>query len=1303
MLPTINYCLGVRKLCPSGPSFQSLVFAIFMAAFGIFHQVDAQCVLACRGKGNLSLGPNCEAKILPTMLLTDGIRCPDARYRVDVMDYNMKLLPYSPYVTENEVGMHVTVMVYDSVSKNSCWGKLFIEDKFAPVILCHNDTLYCNDTSFRLPPYFFDYCDANPTIELVNEELLPYTCDPLFVKRVVRSWVATDKYGNKSRVCTDTQWLKRIPIDSVVYPKHFVHSNNCHIECSDTYPVDAKGNPHPDLTGVPTVDGYPLWPDFNLFCNLGTSYEDLVVVDNSCKKKIIRMWRVVEWWCGTAMIRSFPQTIEIVDTKPPHVHCPYDFTVTTNGSYECTSTFYLPPAVVFDSCQDSIHVDVFYGGGILLNQNGGYIKLPIGEHHVTYRAYDACYNLDSCSVKITVEDKNPPTAVCDQGVVVTLTRDDEIHVQAEVFDEGSHDDCHLDSFLVRRMDLGEPCGIKDYQFRQEVVFCCEDAGKKVMVVFRVKDQSGNFNDCMVEVEVQDKTPPVIKCPHDYSIGCNPHLDTVDLSRFGKPDYYDNCIVHMHEYVDTFLNQCGLGYLARNFVIRDNMDRFDTCTQRIYVNPIDSFGEEDIIWPRDTILYVCGADVEPKNLPDGYNFPKFLSVDCSRPGASYEDHVFNYIQDSSLCFKLLRKWKVIDWCQQSYDAQGNVILPHWTHEQIIKVSNKLPPKIGDDCDTIMVCLSGVDCLKERVRISHYGVDDCTPNQLIRSNFKLDLYNNGLIDSTHSEQGNTISWDGDLPVGEHRFIWVFEDQCGNREVCFQIVRVINCKLPTAYCLTGVAINLNGIDVDGDGDVEGVVDVWATDLNRNSYQLCGNPITFSFSRDSSDKFRRYTCDSVGQRRVEMWVTDQYTGLQDFCVSTVIVQDNNKICPGNLTRGNIAGLIQTPYGKPIPESVVLVENLSGTVEAEFDGKYVFPDLLLGYDYQVKVKKERNYLEGISTLDILQIQKHILGSKALGSPWKMLAADVNGDKVITASDMSALRKLILGYDYKFRNSTSWKFIHAMYQFPDPEDPWYQNFPEEYRIQSMAGNMNYVDFVGFKIGDVSQTIWDSIGGIATRTTQPVDLFSGFGSGTNLLNVFTERKQVAQGMQFTLKFDANQNQYVGIKTGKISLQDVHINERFADDGILLVSWTSEDAVTLEPGQVLFSVEFRAELNTSFGQTVRICSDVLQAEMYDPEFKEMDIRWGNKVIQQQDEVVFGIPIPNPFVELTSIPMDVKEEMNYTYKIFDINGALISQQTEHAVKGRNFIKIKRSQMPLAGIYTLRVEASGFAKSFKLVMMNQ
>ena len=51
------------------------------------------------------------------------------------------------------------------------------------------------------------------------------------IRYLVRSRGLGDVY--KRQVCTDTQWLKRIPIDSVVYPKHFVHSNNCHIECSD--------------------------------------------------------------------------------------------------------------------------------------------------------------------------------------------------------------------------------------------------------------------------------------------------------------------------------------------------------------------------------------------------------------------------------------------------------------------------------------------------------------------------------------------------------------------------------------------------------------------------------------------------------------------------------------------------------------------------------------------------------------------------------------------------------------------------------------------------------------------------------------------------------------------------------------------------------------------------------------------------------------------------------------------------------------------------------------------------------------
>jgi hypothetical protein len=68
-------------------------------------------------------------------------------------------------------------------------------------------------------------------------------------------------------------------------------------------------------------------------------------------------------------------------------------------------------------------------------------------------------------------------------------------------------------------------------------FCCADVGTTVMVVLRVTDknpgsgpihpntwtnislQEGHFNDCMVEVEIQDKQPPVIVAPPDMVVSC----------------------------------------------------------------------------------------------------------------------------------------------------------------------------------------------------------------------------------------------------------------------------------------------------------------------------------------------------------------------------------------------------------------------------------------------------------------------------------------------------------------------------------------------------------------------------------------------------------------------------------------------------------------------------------------------------------------------------------------------------------------------------------------------------------------
>ena len=76
--------------------------------------------------------------------------------------------------------------------------------------------------------------------------------------------------------------------------------------------------------------------------------------------------------------------------------------------------------------------------------------------------------------------------------------------------------------------MNDPCddGHDDTQFGPSVIFCCEDvdAGNQ-MVVFRVYDCHENFNDCMVEVVVNDKgNPQLVNCPSHQSIDCDAYVD-----------------------------------------------------------------------------------------------------------------------------------------------------------------------------------------------------------------------------------------------------------------------------------------------------------------------------------------------------------------------------------------------------------------------------------------------------------------------------------------------------------------------------------------------------------------------------------------------------------------------------------------------------------------------------------------------------------------------------------------------------------------------------------------------------------
>ncbi|MBK8634704.1 MAG: hypothetical protein IPN72_14510 [Saprospiraceae bacterium] len=66
-------------------------------------------------------------------------------------------------------------------------------------------------------------------------------------------------------------------------------------------------------------------------------------------------------------------------------------------------------------------------------------------------------------------------------------------------------------------------------------------------------------------------------------------------------------------------------------------------------------------------------------------------------------------------------------------------------------------------------------------------------------------------------------------------------------------------------------------------------------------------------------------------------------------------------------------------------------------------------YDnYQVSPLKTDNARQGVNTLDLLHIQRHILKIKELENPFKLIVADANFDQKITVSDLVDIRKVVL-------------------------------------------------------------------------------------------------------------------------------------------------------------------------------------------------------------------------------------------------------------------------------------------------------
>ncbi len=1258
----------------------------------------------------VSLDEDCEAIITPTIVLT-GWEGPGGSVLLGCEDlFDITITTHNGQNVGNVINAsHVGKTLSYTISHPtipSCWGEIFVEDKIAPTITCRDITVNClADLSKVQVAFPDDNCMAS--LKLVNEVHEALECYDDLIGKVSRTYVAVDGAGNESAPCTATIWLARSNTDDVVPPAAQVT-----LKCSDNYKKDNKGYgyPAPSVTGVPVYDDgedeFPLYPLSQLnmvYCNSTIDYRDQLILSTSCKTRIMRTWTITEWWCSQTVQKFIAvQLIDIVDDVAPVIPQQQDITVTTQ-TRSCTGLVSLPQLNITDNCNALYHV---YINATLDGQpsgyvdgNGGTMQLGVGEHTITYSALDVCSNKRNMTYKVTVRDHTDPVAICDQYATISIKTNGYTEITAAAIDDGSFDECGAVTLKVRRME--DPCEFgADTAWYDKVGFCCLDANTSRMVQLLVTDKGGNTNICMVNVEIQDKVTPTVSCPADITINdCNFTFDANNPSAyFGVPVITDNCPANnfVRDELDDRRTQCGTGEVIRTVTVGQGRAIFGTCTQTItfvndnpfYINDMNhNDPDDDIVWPKDYLaLGQCTfSGLLPQTLPDSSSMPRFTEDACDLVGMRYEDRVFPFTTNGA-CYKIIRTWTVIDWCQRYDNGE-----PYsWSHEQEIKVVDNNKPVLT--LPVTRVVFETLNCSSDEVTLSATAVD-CTPEAELKWYYEI------FEGSTKIATGHTRVVTDEFELGDYRIYYRVEDRCGNVSDGSYLFSVESVKAPTAICKQGLAAPLVLMDTDGNGSGDTPMVMLAPEFfdNKSAHSCPGVAIDLSFSADVDDDQVVFGCDDVGDQEIQLWVTDQY-GNTSYCTTFVDVQ-RHASCPNNLVA-NISGRTLKEDGDEIENVNVRLLGSEAVTTTNVNGQFAFQPMPVGGAYMVEPSRDGDDMNGVSTLDIVLIQRHILGLEKLKSPYQMIAADANNSGSITAADLTDLRKLVLGLTPALPNNTSWRFVESAYQFADKNDPWLEPWAERYNISGLNNDME-ANFVGIKVGDVN--------GNAKGTSATSD---HTGSRSNHINLAIGDRQMTAGGTVVIPVTASKAGIVYGMQGLISTAGLRIIEVrdgrigtsggqfiLTDNG-LAFSLAQGEGLKAEEGEALFTLVAEVQRQGQLSEMMTL-NETIQPEIYTDGLNAgtLAIEWTGR--KATDILAVSIH-PNPWTVTTTMSINAERDGLATMTITDLTGRQIFARTEYLRAGQNTVTIDRSELGISGVYFYELRQNDKLATGRIILID-
>lgn len=514
-------------------------------------------------------------------------------------------------------------------------------------------------------------------------------------------YIATDRCGNQSRCSQTFTWT--------------VDNEPPVVECEDLF---LGCNPDPE--DIPSID------DIAVTDNCGEvtiAYPASSISQDGCTTVITQSFTAIDA-CGNET--KCERTIRyITDTIPPVIECT-DLDLGCNPDY--IPTVYDIP--VKDNC----------GGVEIINPVSSIIqdgcKFIITQ---TITAVDRCGNRSTCSRTITyIKDTIPP-------VVQRCNRTIDLGCIA------SKDD--IPPPLPAPIVITDNCSEVDV----EVVDKKLEEGRcqgRLTYYYKITDRCGNMTRCRITYTwVQDTVPPVVECPEEVYLGCNPSsIPGLDASRIKVKD---NCGIAdtLYAIADYFPDGClyKVGYL---YTFIDYCGNKTSCLE-VFSWTVDNQPPTIVQCPADVDLG-CWDQNGPNDLPPP-DMDAFVVEDaCGEVTKTYQDG-FDIVINPEYCTATrVRRYIATDACgNQTHCWQTFTWTYDVTPPEIIQCAPDLDLGCIDDLDEV----PGPDNSDEII-----AVDNCT------NITKSWISGEAIVDG--------CDW-------EYRYWYRVEDECGNESVCIQSI--------------------------------------------------------------------------------------------------------------------------------------------------------------------------------------------------------------------------------------------------------------------------------------------------------------------------------------------------------------------------------------------------------------------------------------------------------------------------------------------------------------------------------------